>query len=231
MQEEEEKIKGAILKIIKANYEILTPIDKDKIYKILENAGRKSHQSEYLMCDGSSEKFLKMIMDKGHYAVLEFFDIIVRFTSNRGFLSELRTHRLGSYVAESTRYCNYIKDKFGNEITCIGLKTAMDIEAGSDTYWKEEPLYKILHTFEDAWEQAEIHYNKLIKLGCSPQMARHVLPLGLKSEVIVKYNLRQWREIFKLRAHSDAHPNMRELMIPLRNEFAEIMPEIFGDLV
>jgi thymidylate synthase (FAD) len=217
--------------LIKASYEILTPINPDEIYKILEVAGRKSHQSEYLMCDGSSRKFIKMIMDKGHYSVLEFFDIIVNFTGDRGFLAEIRTHRIGSFVAESTRFCNYSKDKFGNEITCIDVENGLYIEeSNKDTKWKDESIEFIVDTIARSWIQSEDSYNELIKFGCSPQMARSVLPLGLKSEVVVKFNLRQWREVFSQRTSKAAHPQMRELMIPLCEELQIKLPEIFGDI-
>jgi thymidylate synthase (FAD) len=215
------------MKKIKASYEILTPINTDEIYKSIEIAGRTCYKSEDKITQDSAKKFVKMIVqDKKHLSVIEHISISVRFIANRGFTHELVRHRIGSYSQESTRYCNYSKDKFGNEITCIDLEPAFDIEVGTDCN-----AWKITNYFDSAWEQAEKNYNELVALGCSPQMARNVLPIGLKTEIVATYNLRQWREVFKQRTAPQAHPNMRELMIPLLKEFAEKMPEIFGDMI
>ncbi len=221
------------MKKIKASYEILTPINTDEIYKSIEIAGRTCYKSEDKITQDSAKKFVKMIVqDKKHLSVIEHIPISVRFISNRGFSHELVRHRIGSYSQESTRYCNYNKAKFGNEITCIDLNPAMDIEHSEikdmDTLIKFEKLNNII---TDAWKMAEEYYNTLIRQGASPQIARNVLPIGLKTEIVATYNLRQWREVFKQRTAPQAHPNMRELMIPLLKEFAEKMPEIFGDLV
>lgn len=72
-------------------------------------------------------------------------------------------------------------------------------------------------------------FDSLIQAGWTPQEARSVLPNSLKTEIVVTANLREWREIFRQRCSPAAHPQMRELMIPLRNQFKEVLPEIFGD--
>lgn len=96
---------------------------------------------------------------------------------------------------------------------------------------KDRMINAHLELVDTAWNHAEYIYNQLISYGASAQIARNVLPIGLKTEIVATYNLRQWREIFKQRTAPAAHPNMRELMIPLLKEFAEAMPEIFGDLL
>lgn len=217
------------MKLTKASYEILTPINKDEIYKSIEIAGRTCYKSEDKITKDSATKFVNMIVnDKKHLSVIEHISISVRFISNRGFSHELVRHRIGSYSQESTRYCNYSKDKFDNGINCIDLEHAMELDRSMDKL-NGNQKWQMSNYFDSAWEQAEKNYNELISLGCSPQMARNVLPIGLKTEVVATYNLRQWKEVFSQRTSQFAHPNMRELMIPLEKEFAELLPEIFGE--
>lgn len=139
----------------------------------------------------------------------------VRFICNRGFTHELVRHRAASYLQESTRFCNYSKEKFGDEITVI------------------DPCWFAPGTIDyDDWkkgcEHDEITYFKHIKRGRKPQEARGNLPIDLKTEIVITANLREWKHIFSLRNAPAAHPSMRELMEPLNNEFKEKLPEIFG---
>ena len=144
--------------------------------------------------------------------------ITIRFVCDRGVSHEIVRHRIASYAQESTRYCNYSKDKFNNEITVIKpcfLKPCENIE---DTFW-----YK-------SCEYAEMSYFDMLNVGYTPQEARSVLPNSLKTEIVVTYNLREWRNFFKLRTASVAHPQMREITVPLLKEFKTYLPEIFGDI-
>jgi thymidylate synthase (FAD) len=123
-----------------------------------------------------------------------------------------------SFVQESTRYCNYSKDKFDGEITVIRPST-----------WDEMVL-----TQQERWQEAvresETAYLGMLKAGSSPQQARAVLPNSLKTEIVVRANFREWMHIFKLRCAKTAHPDMQVCMIPLRNKCIEMLPCVFSDL-
>ena len=143
-------------------------------------------------------------------------DTSVKFITDRGVSHELVRHRLASYAQESTRYCNYSKDRFDG-ITVI-----------------ETPFFEPASEQELIWtmamKYAETAYLKLIELGASPQEARSVLPSSLKTEIVVTTNLREWRHILKLRTAQDAHPQIREIMQPLLDEFRRAIPVVFDDI-
>lgn len=161
------------------------------------------------------------IIKRGHEAVLEHYSFTVKFICDRGVSHEIVRHRLASYCQESTRYCNYSKDGFGNEITVIEpCFFNLLSEENRDYYlWKE------------ACEQAESHYFYLLNIGKSPQEARSVLPNSLKTEVVMTTNLREWRHFFKLRCSSAAHPQMREVACMLLDKCKEKIPIIFDDII
>lgn len=217
------------MKIVKARYEIMTDISKKAMYGLLEEAGRTCYKSEDKITDSSNVAFVEMIDGRGHYSVLEHKVITVRFISNRGFSHELVRHRIGSYSQESTRFCNYSAKKFNNEISCIDLSPSIELQARMCNY-SEEKEASIQSVMLDAWLNAETAYFEMLNLGCTPEIARNVLPIGLKTEIVATYNLRQWKEVFRQRCARVAHPNMRELMLPLLTEFAVALPEVFGAL-
>ena len=206
------------MKIINAGYEIITPMNRDVILKRIEEIGRVCYKSEDLITSDSASNFVSMLVKRGHLAMIEHCSISVKFICDRGVSHEIVRHRIASYAQESTRYCNYSKDKFNNEITVIKpcfLKPCENIE---DTFW-----YK-------SCEYAEMSYFDMLDVGYTPQEARSVLPNSLKTEIVVTYNLREWINFFKLRTASVAHPQMREVTIPLLEEFKTYLPEIFGDI-
>lgn len=206
------------MRIVKAGYEILTPIDPDKILKTIERIGRTCYKSENNITEDSSKEFVQKIINRKHEAILEFFDITVKFYCDRGISHEIVRHRIASYAQESTRYCNYNKDKFNKEIRVI-----------YPIFWTEDSeCYKV---WKDACEYAEKAYLKLIELGAKAEQARSVLPTSLKTELNVKMNLREWRYFFTLRTTPMAHPQMRELSIPLLDEFKEYIPIIFDNII
>lgn len=206
------------MRIIEPSYEILTPINGEEILKLLEFSGRVCYKSEDKITTDSAEKFIKMLLDHGHEAMIEHFNVTVKFIHNRGFTHELVRHRLCSFAQESTRYCNYSKDKFDNQITVI------------NPYWFDDASIIL----QDGWYisvyMAESTYNVLLKGGLSPQAARGVLPNDLKTEIVITANLREWRHIFKLRTSAPAHPDMRRIMIPLLKEMQKKIPIIFDDI-
>lgn len=151
----------------------------------------------------------------------------VNLIVNRGISHEAVRHRIASFAQESTRYCNYDKDKFGNEISVI------DLAYGMNHCSKPIPpmsAIKILDYWESAMEYAEARYLEMINLGAPPEIARSVLPSSTKTELVITTNYREWRNIFKLRTASDAHPQIREVMIPLLKELKSKLPVIFDDI-
>ena len=107
------------MKIINADVEFITPIDGAAILKRLEQCGRVCYKSEAKITDTSAPAFVAGIIKRGHEAVLEHCSFTVKFICDRGVSHEIVRHRMASYCQESTRYCNYSKDGFGNEITVI----------------------------------------------------------------------------------------------------------------
>jgi thymidylate synthase (FAD) len=187
--------------------------------RLIETAGRTAYKSEDKITLNSYDSFIRGIISRGHEAVIEFGSMAVKFITNRGVSHELVRHRLCSFVQESTRYVNYSKDKFGNEITVIKPSTW-----DSWTGWEQ-------NCWEEAMLTAERKYLTLtIGKDLTPQQARGVLPNDLKTEIVVRANFREWRHIFKLRCAKTAHPDMQALMIPLRDKCIEMLPCVFSDL-
>lgn len=204
------------MKIISPNVEILTPLDGKAVLQHIERCGRVCYKSEDKITDTSAAAFVAGIIKRGHEAVLEHFNITVKFICDRGVSHEIVRHRLASYCQESTRYCNYSKDGFGGEITVIQPCYLATCGAGYQM-WKE------------ACEAAETAYFNLLNFGCSPQEARAVLPNSLKTEVVMTANLREWRHFFNLRTAPAAHPQMREVAKMLLKQMREMVPGVFDD--
>jgi len=182
----------------------------------IEAAARVCYKSEGNATDASYEKMVRMLRDKDHSAMLEFGVLAVKFTTNRGVTHELVRHRIPSYAQESTRYCNYAKDKFNNELTFVRPPTWADMTPEQHGCWKR------------AMEFAERSYLEGIALGLAPQLARGMLPNDVKTEINVQCNFREWLHIFKLRMSPAAHPDIRLLLEPLKSELAEALPCVFG---
>ena len=218
------------MKIIKPKVEvILCSVTGNDALKIIEGIGRTCYKSEELMTNDSAEKFVRRVIDSGHHSVIEHLNYITRITCDRGVFHEIVRHRIASYSQESTRYCNYSKGKFDGEITCI------DITEGIELCPKTGKLLgqvkgDIIAVWWLAMEASEASYMKMIELGASPQIARSVLPNSLKTEIVVTMNLREWRHFFKLRTAKAAHPQMREVAIPLLKWFKKLIPVIFDDI-
>lgn len=217
------------MKVVSPSFEILTPIDATHIMQVLEEVGRTCYKSEDLITDDSCFGFVKRIIDRGHEAVIEHYNITVKLTNDRGVSHEEVRHRIASYAQESTRYCNYAKDKFGNEITYIDLKGGMELDRKVNSL-PADVQQEIYDEWVQACVDAENHYNKMIKLGATPQIARSVLNNSTKTEICITMNLREWRHFFKLRCSPAAHPQMREIAIKLLMAFKAMIPVIFDDI-
>lgn len=205
------------MRIINPSVEIITPINGEEIVKHLERVGRVCYKSEDKITEDSAKKFIKGIIKSGHEAVIEHFNITVKFVTDRGITHEIVRHRIASYAQESTRYCNYSKDKFGEEITVV---KPVDIKEGTKQY---------IH-WARAMQDAEDYYFKLLKDGCTAQIARSVLPTCTKTEIMVTMNMREWRHFIKLRDSKAAHPDIRILVHDLLKQFKEKIPVIFDDI-
>lgn len=208
------------MKIIKAGYEIITPIFGKIILERIEKIARTCYKSEEKIKSGSAEKLVAALIKRGHEAMLEHCSFTVKFIVDRGISHELVRHRLCSFAQESTRYCNYGKEGFGSEITVIEPFFLVDDTTGFQV-WKK------------SMEDAELAYFSLLEWGCTPQEARSVLPNSLKTEVCMTANIREWRHFFKLRAADatgSAHPQMKEVTIPLLAELKQLIPVVFDDI-
>jgi thymidylate synthase (FAD) len=206
------------MKIITPYTVIETELDGEKILKFLEKMGRTCYKSEDLITEDSARRFIKMIVKNKHESVLEHFNITVRFICNRGTSHQIVRHRIASYSQESTRYCRYSKDKFGNEITFVKPDFYDDMLVGA-----REAYIKGL-------EEVEKAYFKMLESGCSPEMASEILPKATKTELVVTMNLRSWRNFFDQRADPHAHPNVRKIAGDLLDDFKANIPVVFDDI-
>lgn len=199
------------MKIVNASYRIETPIDGAEILKRIEKAGRTCYKSEDRITEESAEAFVRMLIQRGHESVLEHESITVRFVCDRGVSHEIVRHRLASFSQESTRYCNY------SELTFI-----------QPCFFMDKPWAYC--AWENAMGFAENVYLDLLSDGCTPQEARSVLPNSTKTEIVMTANIREWRHFLKLRTAKAAHPQMRELTVPLLYELQRQIPVVFDDI-
>ena len=221
------------MKLIKPSVEILDELHGDTILKILERVARTCYKSEDKITDNtdSAKRLLKTILTNRHASILEFVNVTVKFTCSIGCAREITRHRIGSYSQESTRYCNYTQDKFGNQLTFIIPEWA-NLEEGE--YHAEEvsnlPDGKE-YTFARFALAVSDAYRVLVEYdGRKPEEAREVLPLCTKTEINVQYNLREWMHFFELRCSNHAHPEIRNLAKTVLNEFHNKIPLIFDEL-
>lgn len=212
------------MKIVDASYEILPlygkPLDGMEVLRAIEAAGRTCYKSEDKITEDSAEAFVRNIIRRGHESVLEHMSFSVRFVVDRGVSHELVRHRMSSFSQESTRYCNYSGDRFGSEITVVEPPFF-----GSGEAWL--PKY---YVWKKACKAAEESYFDLLSMGATPQEARTVLPTSLKTELVMTCNLREWRHFLRLRTSKAAHPQMREVTVPLLAELKERIPVVFDDI-
>ena len=205
------------MKIIEPGYEFMSCVDSKTILKNIEIAGRVCYKSEALITEDSAEAFVRKILERGHESVLEHEKLTFKIICDRGVSHEIVRHRLASYSQESTRYCNYSKDKFGSELTFI-----------RPCFWAQDSeQYRV---WAQTMQVAEDNYNALIALGAKPEEARSILPNSLKTEVVVTMNLRELRYFLRLRASNHAHPQMRQIIRVMLDDLKERIPVLFEDI-
>ena len=219
------------MKIIKPSFEIMnvkSPEDGDQLLKMIEAAGRTCYKSEDRITPDSAKVFAKTILKSGHESVIEHVNISVRIVCDRGVSHEIVRHRMASFSQESTRYCNYCKDKFGNELTFIEPNFWVSKDDDSAELIESKRTKMLL--WQETMAEIEENYIELIRQGATPQEARSILPSSLKTEIVMTANPRSWRNFFRLRTGIKAHPQIREIAIPMLAKFKEYMPDLFGDL-
>lgn len=209
--------------LVKPSFKILTFPTVNPLV-LIDRAGRTCYKSEDMITGDSAKEFCQKIIKRGHLSVIEHVSISVKFMIDRGISHELVRHRLCAFSQESTRYYNYL-----GGVTFV-IPPWVNIEpreyngdhnivdfSKPDLYWFCEML------------NAETTYLELLEFNWSPQQARSILPNSLKTEIVMTANLREWKHIFSLRCAEAAHPQMREVMIPLRKEFRRRIPVIFDE--
>ena len=180
--------------------------------QLIEEAGRTCYKSEDNITALSAPIFVASILKRQHESVIEHASATVRFVCDRGVSHEIVRHRLASYSQESTRYCDY-----RGEVAFVIPPWCMD---GSHS----------LRMWNEAMQSAEAYYKYLRSCGWTPEQARAVLPNSLKTEVVMTANLREWRHFFRLRTALAAHPQMREVAIPLLRDMKGRIPIVFDDI-
>lgn len=219
------------MKIIKPSFEILTQNLNEYLpsLKLIERAGRTCYKSEENIDEDSAMKFCHARLHEDHHeSIIEHSSLTVKFICDRVVSHELVRHRLASFSQESTRYCNYSKDKFDNQLTFIQPLWVSDEDINN--YFNNSLTEERSCIWLEDMSRSEESYLMLLSLGWKPEQARSVLPNSLKTEIVVTANFREWRLIFKQRTSEKAHPQMRELMIPLLEEVRSKIPVIFDNL-
>lgn len=214
------------MKLVKPSFIILDDLNGPAILKKIERIARECYQSLDVITTDNCDSAIRLIRDilikNGHWAMIEHgisFSVLFQ-NCDRGFAHELVRHRLCSFAQESTRYCNYSKNKFGKEISFV-------IQPFFENPLKEEAKKIALET----WQMIETNYMRMIESGATAEEARCILPIGIKSNITCTANLREWEHIFSLRCAKDAHPLIRSVMTELLNVVRSKIPIIFDHII
>lgn len=184
--------------------------------QIIEAAGRTCYKSEDKITEKSAAKFVKKIKNMGHWSVLEHASASFRFICDRGITHEMVRHRLAAYSQESTRYCNYNKEKFSGQISVIEPPFSKEVS---------------LHLWHALIEDIESVYRTMVEINAEkPEIARSVLPNCLKTEIVMTCNFREWLHVFSLRSSENprAHPQIREVMDIAKEILISKCPTVFA---
>lgn len=227
-------------------------VDANNVLRNIELGARLCYKSEDKIGPGSDLAIIDKVLTPKHgvkhESVIEHGVITIQFVMDRGVSHEQVRHRHTSPSQESTRYCNYTKDKFDSQISVIDpfffgpdsvrqLVGVPEIACvpGLAPRLLTDQTTAFMNEF-DVWfvscMVAEWAYGTLTKqFGRSAQEARSVLPNSLKTEILITANVREWRHILRLRANRDAHPQMRQIMVPLAKSLAKRWPCLFDEYV
>lgn len=218
-----------MVKLVDASFEVINAKTDEEYAKKIELCARNCYKSEGSITDNSCYTMVKKLIDLGHTAMLEHDIMTVKFTMDLGAYKDLTRHRLCAYAIESTRWCLYSKDKFGNELTFI---KPVHIPENTELFnlW-----YKHREQEEKAYFELveEASKNSLSVDGINTSkvdIGRMELSHSLKADVIVTANLREWRHIFAVRCDVHAHPTLRSLMRRFLSYCIDVYPTFFKDL-
>lgn len=198
------------MNIVEPSVEVYFDKNPTFIYKDIERAGRVCYKSEPKITENSYEGFIRNLLKRGHEAVIEHESISVKIICDRGVTHELVRHRIGSFCQESTRYVNY--------------------QTGINVIQPPIEDIKLLEKWRSTMCYLEDMYKEMIEGGIRPEIARSVLPTCLKTEIMVTFNLREWRHFLKLRLSKAAHPQMRQIAKMILESFMQHIPLFFEDI-
>jgi len=231
------------MKIVRPYAKIMEPDQLAQALTRVEYAARVSHRSEE-ETSVNTEKFIRaVVLQHGDWSVVEHVSTSVEFLVDRGITHEIVRHRIASFTQESTRFVNYAKKM---PPTFIYPKVDVEceycmarIEPTPSAYPSEEKVW--VHgeygpcAYDPKWLTAiqcvEDQYKSLLDVGWRPQEARSVFPNALSSKIIVTMNLRSWRHFFLMRTSKEAHPQMRQVTIPLLADFQCLVPVLYEDII
>ncbi len=218
-----------MVKLVEPKFELIDAKTDEEYAKKIELCARNCYKSEGNITTDSCYKMVSRLIKLGHMAMLEHDSITVKFTMDVGAYKDLTRHRLCAYAIESTRWCNYTGDKYGNELTFI---KPVHIPEGTELFrlW-----YKHREQEEKAYfelvEEATNYPSQINGINTSKvDIGRMELSHSLKADVIVTANLREWRHIFKTRCDTHAHPTLRNLMCQFLRYCIKNYPTFFNDL-
>jgi thymidylate synthase (FAD) len=244
------------MKIVRQYAKIMEPELLAGALTRVEYAARVSHRSED-ETSTNTEKFIRaVVLSHGDWSVVEHVSASVEFLVDRGITHEIVRHRIASYTQESTRFVNYAKKMppsfiypkpevecyqclSGNEPTYHygphERDSSRDDEDTPSAGWRHTDQGRTACLYDNEWLWAistvEDKYKQLLAKGWRPQEARSVFPNALSSKIIVTFNLRTWRHFFLMRTSKEAHPQMRQVTIPLLAEFQRLVPVLYEDIV
>jgi thymidylate synthase (FAD) len=206
-------------------YDSFTKQEGIELLKKIEWCARISHRSEDAVTENSYDRFLRsVVLSHGDWSVVEHASVSVDMYVDRGITHEIVRHRLFSFTQESTRFVNYEK-KIPASFVC-----PIPEEEQTLTVVPPDCELTVYDEWRGAIHAAELGYRQLIRKGVSPQVARSVFPNALASRIIVTGNLRNWRHFLLMRTTKECHPQMRDVTIPLLEEFKEKIPIFYEDI-
>jgi len=184
-----------------------------KLLRKIEWCGRISHRSEEAQTEDSWDRFIRtVVLGHGDWSIVEHASVTIDMLVDRGITHEWVRHRLCAFTQESTRFVNYEKKMPPSFIT-----------PEFPNIWAEA-------TWFDHIRCCEKDYQAMLAAGCAPQIARSVFPNALASRIITTTNLRNLRHMMIMRTTKEAHPQMRQVTIPLLLELQEKIPILFEDI-
>ena len=201
--------------------------DGIRLLRRIEYFGRISHRSEEAQTEDSWKRIItNIVMEHGDWSIVEHASVTVDAVVDRGITHEWVRHRLFSFTQQSTRFINHEKKMPASFVEPeIEPTQKMDDPISLD---EKRHLCKTL--WRDAINDAESRYIQLIRLGVAPQIARSIFPNALSSRIATTGNLRNWRHFLIMRTTKEAHPQMRQVTLPLLEEFKEKIPLLFDDI-